>query len=109
MAHERIGDGADDSHRAVAEAAVELLLQEHDVGLAARARLVVHAMIGDHADDGAGGHHGSDPLVDGTVENVGLRLARSVRVLHEIGEREIEERRRLALQQAQAGVQHVKR
>ena len=33
MAHERIGDRADHAHRAVAETRVQLLLQEHHVGL----------------------------------------------------------------------------
>ena len=40
-----------------------------------------------------------DAVVDGAIEGVGLRRPRRMRVLDEVGEREIEQRRRLALQQ----------
>ena len=97
VAHERIGDRADDAHRAVAEARVQLLLQEDHVGRAVGLRLVVHAVIGDDADHGSGRHQARDPVIDGAVEGVGLGRARSMRVLDEIGQRQIEQRRRLAL------------
>ncbi len=93
----------------VAEALVQFLLQKDDAGLATRLRLVVHAVIGDDADHGAGRNQARDPVIDGAVEGVGLGRSRSMRVLDEIGQRQIEQARRLALEQAQAGVEHVDR
>ena len=48
-----IGDRQDHARRAGAEPAVELVLQEHDVGPAERVGLGVHAVIGGEDDRGA--------------------------------------------------------
>ena len=91
MAHERIGDRADHPHRAVAEAPVQLLLQEHHVGRSVGAGLVVHAVVRHDANHRAEAHQLADALVHRAIEGVGLGRARRVRMLHEVGQRQIEQ------------------
>jgi hypothetical protein len=64
------------TRRAGAEVPDEFVFEKNDP------RFVVHAVIGDEADDGALRDKASDPLVEGVMKSVGGGFARRVQVLN---------------------------
>ncbi len=93
MAHKRIGDRADHPRRASAEPLRQLVFEKD------HPRLVVHAVIGDQADAGAQFDKAPHPVVDRAVKGVRLGRARRVGMLDIIGQGQIEQARRPAVEQ----------
>ena len=106
VAHERVGDRADHPHGAGAETLVERVLEKDDVGCAVGQRLVVHPMVGDEPDDGAERDKSSHLVVDRAVKGVGLGIARRMRMLDIIRQRQIEQIGVPALEQRDPGIEH---
>jgi len=66
-------------------------------------------VIGGQCDDCAEFDKARHPRVERLVKRVRFRVARRVRVLDKIGQRQIEEPRGVAFEQPQPGVEHEQR
>ena len=106
MAYEGIGDRADHPHGSHPETLVQHILEKDHIGLAARERLVVHAVVGDEPDDGAELGKATYPIVDRAMKGVGHRIARRVRMLDIIRQRQIKQMGLAPLEQRDPGVEH---
>src|SRR5438046_2212968 len=98
VAYKGVGDRADHPYCAGAEAVVERVFEKNDIGLAVEPGLVVHTMVGNEPDDGTELDQALHPVVDRAVKGVPLRVSRRMRMLNEIGERQIQELGRLAFE-----------
>ncbi len=109
VAHESIGYRADHPGLAGAEFGIENVLQVDDLGRAVGLRLIVHAVVGSHADDRAQFGKTADLLVDAAVELVRHRVAGRVLVLDVVGQRKEQHVGFVSFQQLDAGFENEQR
>ena len=109
MAHERVGDRANDPYRTGTEPRIQFIFQINDARRAIGIRFVGHAMIGGDCDRRAKVDKFGDDAIDGLMISVGLRLAGRVFVLHIIRGLEIHQIRPMRRHDFHAGIQYEQR
>jgi hypothetical protein len=66
-------------------------------------------VVGNQPDDGAELDKAPHPAVDRPVKGIGRRIARCMRMLHVVGERQIQQLSLVVLEQRDSGVEHKQR